>query len=164
MMNKIASYIVVCLIVMLGAGCSSTPPQDRITVNPHKTDLSNSGLVRNGLITQFEEWEGTPYYYGGLSKDGVDCSGFVYAVYLEQFGSIIPRTTGGQSGMGKEIPRSQLRPGDLVFFKTGHKVRHVGIYYEQNQFIHASESKGVIISSLNNVYWRSKYWLAKRIE
>ncbi|MCE0495894.1 NlpC/P60 family protein [Vibrio salinus] len=164
MMKKEVSCILIWLIIIFCAGCSTTPSEESVFVNPHKTDLSNSGLVRNGLITQYEEWKGTPYSYGGLSKRGVDCSGFVYAVFLEQFGAVIPRTTKGQSGIGKKIARSQLRSGDLVFFKTGHKARHVGIYYGQNQFIHASESRGVIISSLNNVYWKSKYWQAKRVQ
>lgn len=163
-MNKITAYFFIGFIAMFCVGCSTVPPQDPIIVNPQKTDFSNLGAVRNGLITQFEDWQGTSYIYGGLSKDGVDCSGFVYAVFLEQFGTVIPRTTWGQSAMGKTIPKSQLRSGDLVFFKTGHKTRHVGIYYAQNQFIHASESKGVMISSLNNTYWKSKYWLAKRID
>ncbi|MDC0610202.1 NlpC/P60 family protein [Vibrio sp.] len=163
-MNQYTSCFLLSLFVLLAAGCSSKPPQDKITVNKAKTNLSNSGQVRNGIIDQYQLWKGAPYTYGGLSKDGVDCSGLVYAVYLEQFGVVVPRTTRGQSVIGKEIPRSQLRPGDLVFFKTGSKSRHVGIYLDQNQFLHASESKGVILSSLNNVYWRSKYWLARRVQ
>ncbi len=74
----------------------------------------------------------------------------------------MPRSTELMAKMGKKIDRKQLRAGDLVFFKTSYKVRHVGIYIEKGQFLHASSSKGVMISRLDNVYWADKYWQSRR--
>ena len=65
--------------------------------------------------------------------------------------------------MGKRIRRSQLRAGDLVFFKTGWAKRHVGIYSGSGRFIHASTSKGVISSQLDSDYWRKHFWQARRV-
>ncbi|TKG10403.1 C40 family peptidase, partial [Vibrio lentus] len=75
----------------------------------------------------------------------------------------LPRTTKDQSQQGKEIAYEQAISGDLVFFKTSPKVRHVGVYLGNKQFLHASTSKGVIISRLDNPYWASKFWHFRRI-
>ena len=114
-------------------------------------------------MTQHREWKGTPYRYGGLSKRGVDCSGFVYLTYRNKFGINLPRSTEQQSRTGTPISKQQLTAGDLVFFKTGFSKRHVGIYLGNSKFLHASTSQGVTISNMNNVYWRKKYWKAQRI-
>jgi len=105
------------------------------------------------------------YKMGGLSRNGVDCSGFVYRLYKDGLGIKLPRSTELQSQLGEHVSKSQLKVGDLVFFKTGglFKSRHVGIYAGGNQFIHASTSRGVMKSSLNTPYWREAYWQSKRI-
>lgn len=100
---------------------------------------------------------------GGLSKRGVDCSGFVYLTYRTQFGRTLPRTTELQVERGTEVKRSNLRPGDLLFFKTGLFSRHVGIYVGGQRFVHASSSRGVISSGLAEDYWNDHYWTARRI-
>ena len=69
----------------------------------------------------------------------------------------LPRTTEQQSRMGQRINRQQLRPGDLVFFRNG---RHVGIYLEENKFLHASTTRGVMISNMDNSYWSRHFWKA----
>ncbi|WP_244325703.1 NlpC/P60 family protein [Shewanella aestuarii] len=101
--------------------------------------------------------------FGGISKQGVDCSGFVYLAYLDIVGEKLPRTVIAQRDLGKTVPRNLLQVGDLVFFKTTNRTRHVGIYMGDETFLHASTKKGVIISSLNNPYWASKYKMAKRL-
>ena len=101
---------------------------------------------------------------GGLSKHGVDCSGFVYITFRSQLGFSIPRTTGSQVTIGRKVARNNLRVGDLVFFHTSLLYNHVGIYLGDSKFLHASTSKGVIISSLNEKYWRKRYWTARRID
>ena len=123
----------------------------------------NADIIRSALYQQYREWQGTDYAYGGLSKSGVDCSGFVYLTFRDRLGVSLPRTTRTQSQIGRQIPAAQLRPGDLVFFITGNKSRHVGIYVADNQFLHASKSRGVMLSDLNNPYWRETYWHARRI-
>ena len=110
------------------------------------------------------EWKSVNYRFGGLSKDGIDCSGFVYLTFRDKFDIELPRTTKQQLLSGQTIDdQADLKAGDLVFFKTGIWQRHVGIYLEQKKFLHVSTRKGVIISRLDNPYWRKKYWQAVRI-
>ncbi len=146
------------LLAFLVIGCSSHAPSP-------DARLSNPRVVHQVLSDQLVKWRGTPYRYGGLSRSGIDCSGFVYRTYRERFGIQLPRTTRQQSDLGTRIRKKDLLPGDLVFFKTGwgEGGLHVGIYDTQNQFIHASTSRGVMRSSLNNVYWRKVFWQARRL-
>jgi probable lipoprotein NlpC len=151
--------LAIFLLIMLLAGCSShraPPPNGR---------LSDSITVIAQLNDQLTHWRGTPYRYGGLSRGGVDCSGFVYLTFRERFAMQLPRSTIDQTDIGTRIDKSDLLPGDLVFFKTGSGENglHVGIYDTDNTFIHASTSQGVIRSSLDNVYWRKVFWQARRI-
>jgi len=128
-----------------------------------ESDQPEPEPIKAKLYRQYQQWKGTTYRYKGLSKKGVDCSGFVYVTYLEHFGIELPRSTQHQSQVGTEVERSGLRAGDLVFFKTGVNRRHVGIYLEDGRFLHASTKRGVIISSLDDFYWRDRYWLARRV-
>lgn len=147
---------IVCLILV---GCSSPrapAPNAR---------LSDSITVIAQLSDQLRAWRGTPYVYGGMSRRGIDCSGFVLTTYRDKFALQLPRMTRQQAKAGTRIDKTELLPGDLVFFITGSGENglHVGIYDTDNQFIHASTSRGVIRSSLDNVYWRKKFWQARRI-
>ncbi len=155
-------------ISMTLGGCSSTPDKHpRSLQNEPQTHSSralpgtNPAVIK--LYAQHKSWKGTRYKLGGLSKKGIDCSGFVHITYKERFGKTLPRTTELQAKVGTGITRQQLRAGDLVFFNTSRKVRHVGIYIEDGKFLHASTSKGVMISNINNVYWKEAYWKAVRI-
>ncbi|MGB0467487.1 MAG: NlpC/P60 family protein [Pontibacterium sp.] len=123
---------------------------------------SDNSDVKRALMMQYSDWKGTQYRYGGMSKQGVDCSAFVLLTYQSRLGQRLPRTTLLQSRIGSPVSRRELRAGDLVFFKTSYKVRHVGIFIGDAQFLHASTSKGVTISSLDNNYWSARYWMAKR--
>lgn len=95
----------------------------------------------------------------------MDCSGFVLMTMRDQFSLQLPRETRQQAKLGTEIDKDDLLHGDLVFFKTGsgESGLHVGIYDTNGQFIHASTSRGVMRSSLDNVYWRKNFWQARRI-
>lgn len=163
-MNVRALFILIPLLVLL-SGCgvlagADGPGTSRAAGRaPH-----DGGVVREKLYSQYEEWRGVEYRLGGLSKRGVDCSGFVYLTYRSKFRVKLPRTTERLSEVGEAVKRSELRTGDLVFFKTGPGVRHVGIYLEKGKFLHASKRRGVMISRLNNVYWKPRFWKAKRIE
>lgn len=119
--------------------------------------------VKQKLYNSYRKWKGTPYRYGGLSREGIDCSGFMYLTFRSQFSHELPRTTRKQAQIGREIQRHQLKAGDLVFFKTGWFDRHVGVYLENNRFLHASTSRGVMISRLDNSYWSDAFHLAKRL-
>ena len=124
--------------------------------SPHKS-------IIHKLYHQHQEWEGVRYRLGGLNKNGIDCSGFVYLTYKSKMGLRLPRTTRQQSRLGKEIQKHELNAGDLVFFRTGPTSKHVGIYLEKNKFLHVSQKKGVTISRLDNVYWNAKYWKSVRV-
>ncbi|MGM9954764.1 MAG: NlpC/P60 family protein [Peribacillus sp.] len=108
---------------------------------------------------------GTPYKWAGTTPAGFDCSGFIYYVFQKSQGITLPRTTSqlyGNTGLKVSTPSK----GDLVFFdtssgKTG--VSHAGIYIGNNQFIHASSSKGITITDMNNSYWAPKYLGAKTL-
>ncbi len=106
-----------------------------------------------------------PYRYGGLNKRGIDCSGLVYRIFKNQFNLSLPRTTAEQIKQGIAVSKKALKPGDLVFFKTGWRSRHVGIYLENGLFLHVSSGvkKRVTLSKLDNIYWRRKYWTARRV-
>jgi probable lipoprotein NlpC len=107
-------------------------------------------------------WLGTPYLSGGNTKDGADCSGFVSSVYLEKAGMYLPRTTTEEFKIGIAIHKDDLEIGDLVFFGEKIKVNHVGIYVGGGNFIHASSSRGVMISPLSDTYWAPLYIGARR--
>lgn len=147
--------LLICLVL---AGCSSHAPRPNAR-------LSDSIEVLSQLDDQLSQWRGTPYRYGGLNRNGIDCSGFVYLTFRDRFGLQLPRSTEEQTEIGSRIDKDQLMPGDLVFFKTGSggSGLHVGIYEQGDLFIHASTSRGVVRSSLNNVYWKRAYWQARRI-
>lgn len=114
------------------------------------------------LKRHYEKWRGTPYVDGGMSPTGIDCSGYTVLAYRDLFGVDLPRTALEQAGSGREIPRQGLRSGDLVFFNTGRNKKHVGIYLYDDQFVHASLSRGVTLSSLDDPYWQERYWHARR--
>ena len=109
-------------------------------------------------------FEGYDYVYGGTTPAGFDCSGFVQYVY-RHFGFNITRTATSQYyNDGEHISRSELMPGDLVFFGSGGEITHVGIYIGGGRFIHAANPrKGVIISSLSESYYNARYFGANRI-
>lgn len=114
------------------------------------------------LYQHYREWHGTRYRLGGLSKSGIDCSGFVYLTF-ERLGIPLPRTTHDQVHKGRDVARNQLQTGDLVFFRNG-RSNHVGVYLEDGKFMHSSTKTGVRISSLSNTYWQRTYWKARRLE
>lgn len=150
-------FPVLLFIVVILSGCSSHAPATR-------GKMADSIAVVAQLTEQLSQWQGTPYRYGGLGPDGVDCSGFVFLTFRDRFGIILPRSAKKQSLIGTPIARHQLRPGDLLFFKTDlGSGLHVGIYKGDHKFIHVSTRQGVVRSSLDNQYWRRVYWQARRI-
>lgn len=159
MKNK--NWIVSISFVFAFVGCSHVLERDTY-VPRTKTDIKIES-IKEKLYAQYAQWKGVRYKLGGLNKKGIDCSGFVFVTFKSKLGIVLPRTTNLQVATGKDIERNQLQAGDLVFFKTGPFFRHVGIYLEHDKFLHASTSLGVTISKLDNVYWKSKYWKAKRI-
>ncbi|RMF50410.1 MAG: NlpC/P60 family protein [Bacteroidetes bacterium] len=112
---------------------------------------------------------GTPYRWGGCDRRGFDCSGYVCRVFQEAVGLTLPRTADQQATVGKAVPLSDLRPGDLVFFREPGQpqITHVGIVSRIHQgqvyFLHASNSKGVTEDVLSQPYWQKRVVKARRI-
>ena len=113
-----------------------------------------------------KEWLGAKYVYGAASKKKTDCSGYVMQVYKGFYGISLDHNAQRiyDDGRGYSIKRNKLQEGDLVFFGNFWKISHVGIYLKGNRFIHASTSKGVVITSMDDNYWASKYKGARRFK
>lgn len=129
-----------------------------------KTLLNN---LLNKIIKESNTYLGTPYLWGGTTKNGIDCSAFVKNVYLS-IGIKLPRVSQNQAKVGKTITLDKIRKGDLIFFETDknrpNTVSHVGIYLGSGNLIHASsKNKKVVIVPLNQGYFLSKIVIIKRI-
>ena len=114
------------------------------------------------LYLEAAQWIGTPYRGGGETKRGTDCSGMTCQIYKKVYHIKLQRSTDGQKKESSKVARRNLREGDLVFFssrKSRRKVAHVGIYLKDGKFVHASTSQGVIVSSLNEPYYRT-HWIS----
>lgn len=136
-------------------GCSSS--QGRVVVN--KSD----SVILTKIDQHYKKWQKTPYRYGGTTLAGSDCSALVMNFYKNKMSKKLPRSAAEQAKLGHKV--TTPKAGDLVFFKTGgsRSGLHVGIYYADGKFLHASTSKGVIFSNLKQDYWKKRYWMTRRI-
>jgi cell wall-associated NlpC family hydrolase len=121
-------------------------------------------LENKALLESIDKWYGTSYRMGGTTKKGIDCSAFVCAVYLSAFGVALPRTANDQYHFTRHIPRTELKEGDLLFFNTRGGVSHVGIYLQNNKFVHASSAYGVTISDMFDPYYLQRFIGAGRVK
>ena len=123
---------------------------------------------RDGVVHYAKAYMGTPYAYGGNTENGIDCSGLIYNAYRQQ-GIRVPRTVDALRKKGKRISVDRAKKGDIIFFRTSRKrkLTHAGIVVSSRggmpQFIHASTSKGVMISSLETAYWKKAYAQTRRL-
>lgn len=148
----------------LGNSSASKPSSSGSTST--STSTSSSGASRGSQIVETaKKYLGVPYVYGGTSPSGFDCSGFVYYV-LKIHGITVSRTCASMYKCGTPINKSDLRPGDLVFFQgtSAAGISHVGIYVGNGQFIH-SPHRGKVVSfaDLNSDYYSSHYYGSIRI-
>lgn len=118
---------------------------------------------RKDLVSIAGSFLGSPYKYGGTNSKGFDCSGLVYKVYRRALNWDVPRTTSTQYKASYKVNSDKAKAGDLVFFRiNGGRIDHVGIMVNSYQFIHASKSKGVIISDFSNDYYRKRFASIRR--
>jgi cell wall-associated NlpC family hydrolase len=140
-----------------------TGPTEREIRQPvGTTGYTTNDYLRLGKIMR--SYLGKPYAGRSRYEKGIDCSMFIKEVFNKFDGRALPRTVAGQYQQGKNIRRARLQLGDLVFFKTDQKpVSHIGIFLDNNRFMHASKSNGVIISSLKEQYYAKRYVSSRRI-
>jgi cell wall-associated NlpC family hydrolase len=152
---RVYGLFFVVLAPLLLAGCSHTP-QDR-----HGQNAGSQADV----VVAAKKALGTPYRTGGSGESGYDCSGFVLAMYKKTTGVILPRRAEEQAAATQKISRSDLQPGDLVFFNTLHRsFSHVGIYVGDHQFIHSPTSGSKVrIEDMRTAYWNQRFNGARRV-
>ena len=138
--------------VLKGSPGEVVKPQDFIADKYAVIMDVNKSDIQNGRLYNFiEEWSGTPYRFGGLDKNGIDCSGLAYLLEQQVYGVNIPRMTSQQINVIKRKYEEELQEGDLVFFDfDGKKFSHVGIYLQNGYVVHASTRRGVIIVKLRD--------------
>lgn len=144
MKQKIFTILLLCLLLPVFAQTNNSVSEQR-----------------KNLVEECKKYIGTPYLYGGLTKEGIDCSGFVFTAVRDATRIQLPRTVQALYSFVRIIPDNDKQIGDLVFFRTVEsKISHVGIYIGKNQFIHAvsdGPNTGVIVSSLAENYWKTRY-------
>lgn len=163
--------LAVCLFGLLFASCGSR----KVGYNP--VEVAQLSREMGFFIDNTDEniplyaeaslWLGVPYRYGGLNRKGIDCSGLVYRIYQNVYRKTVPRSTAGLEKETQKISKNDLRAGDLVFFATGsskNKISHVGIFLKDDYFVHASSSKGVMVSRLSQTYYQRRWEKSGKIK
>lgn len=140
---------------------ASSTARAKTSVSRGTASYSNPKAI--AVIGTAKSLIGVPYLWGGVTPSGFDCSGFSQYV-LAKNGISVPRTAAEQYNSGISVSKSDLRVGDLVFFTTYKPgPSHLGFYIGDGNFIHASSSKGVTISSLSSSYYAGRYIGARRV-
>ncbi len=170
-----APLLLFLVLVLFFSGCAifRKQPKEQPTIvsqsfyDEHSRILGFplSGNENPGLIGEVASWLGTPYRFGGNTRAGTDCSGMVQQVFLVVFNISLPRSSSDIADFSSRIRKAELRVGDLVFFETSRRrrINHVGIYLGNNKFIHSSTSRGVIVTDLDETYWKRTYARAGRV-
>ena len=176
-MNFFLKYIVWLFFMSVLLGCKhqksiiyKNKPDGKNHTSLKKTYSEKLGVseidIKNEKLYQFiDEWYGVKYVFGGKDKNGIDCSALVSNLYADVFKKKISSNTKSLRNESLNIKESELNEGDLVFFITdGSKISHVGIYLQNHKFFHASSKKGVMISDLNEPYFKNNFHSAGRIK
>ena len=162
-----SQYVLICSPSTADTSAPETP-EETPAETPDETPADNPAATVSGseIVSLAQQYLGVPYVYGGSSPSGFDCSGFTMYIFA-QVGVKLPHGATSQLSYGASVSRSELQPGDLVFFQDyGAVASHVGIYIGGDQFIHASSSyyngHCVVISSLTESYYANHYYTARR--
>ncbi len=165
-------YMLTIIMMTVCYGCSShksnVHPQPVVKRHVEKHVDMNVSSAPHGhlLLKEAEKWLGTPYKYGGTTRnEGVDCSGLVMSLYNDALSIKLPRNSAAQAEFCNAIDRDKLEVGDLVFFapRQSGRVNHVGMYIGNGNMIHASGSRGVMISSLSEAYFVKNFYGCGRV-
>jgi len=129
-----------------------------------KWEINLTGKEDLNLLEEMNAWYGTPYKYGGKTKEGTDCSGMTIGIYKAVYDIDLTRSSYDMWKQSEAVEIEDLKDGDLVFFKINYvSISHVGIYISNGNFIHSSTSKGVIISNLEEDYYKKRFCIGGRI-
>ncbi|RJS62407.1 hypothetical protein CJ483_22125 [Bacillus sp. PK3_68] len=136
-----------------------------LTVISVKSLNAEAASIGESIVEYGKKFMGVPYVWGGTSPSGFDCSGFTQYIYKNEASVSLPRTTDQQYKIGTSVAKSDLQPGDLIFYKNTYKkgISHVGVYAGNNMVLNATTSKGVRLVSMDNSYWGPRYAGAKRV-
>ena len=166
--NGVSGYVASQYVLICSPSTADTSAPETPEETPAETPADNPAATVSGseIVSLAQQYLGVPYVYGGSSPSGFDCSGFTMYIFA-QVGVKLPHGATSQLSYGASVSRSELQPGDLVFFQDyGAVASHVGIYIGGDQFIHASSSyyngHCVVISSLTETYYNSHYYTARR--
>lgn len=182
--------VVVCALVLTGCKSMRNAYADDIYDRPGKHQSAKHGVkgsAKHGgykaerpkelqlpadeaarrVIAAAEKWLGTPYCYGGNSSEGTDCSGLTTIAYRDGAGIDLPRNSSAQAETGHKIGRKDLRPGDLVFFSRNKggsgPINHVAIYAGEGYLLHATTSRGVCYTPMDDPYWAAHLHSFRRV-
>lgn len=164
------TWIIPLLIVWLSTGLQAQTSNEP-TANPEDPDnlakeyfsqimgVAVSATTNTKMYQFIYDWIGTPYRLGGNSKKGIDCSKFAYELYDQVFNTTLGHNSRNIYTQVSSVNKADLKAGDLVFFKIrSRNITHVGVYIGDGKFAHASSSRGVMISALDEAYWRRYYF------
>ena len=159
-------WLILCALPFLLGSCRTVTPlydYQELAKASVRLGIDIEMKDNHALYVESASWLGVPYRGGGTTRQGVDCSGLTSAIYGKVYRKELERNSDDQRKKDcKKVKKGKLREGDLVFFHNGRKKKHathVGIYLKDRKFIHASTSRGVIISTLNEDYWK-RHWLS----
>jgi probable lipoprotein NlpC len=150
-MKRINLYLFVFAIAFISllASCSSRRPTVKTPAAAASMANAMANLKSKQLYRFITDWTGVRYRLGGLDKSGIDCSGFALLLEKDIYNVALPRRSRDQAGTIKEKDLDQLKEGDLIFFSFGgSEVDHVGVYLNNNYFVHASTTRGVVVDDL----------------
>ena len=163
---KRLQWLILCALPFLLGSCRTVAPQydyQELAKASVRLGIDIEMKDNHALYVESASWLGVPYRGGGTTRRGVDCSGLTSAIYSKVYRKGLERNSDDQRKKDcKKVKKGKLREGDLVFFHNGRKKKkatHVGIYLKDQKFIHASTSRGVIVSTLNEEYWK-RHWLS----
>lgn len=174
-MRIVRIFLFIAVVATLFSGCRSRKNASSAGVSRGQWEqaggIALSGEISDDMGRDLAEaargWLGTPYRYGGADRNGTDCSGLVMALYQSVCATKLPRTTVEQKSYCTTVARNKARIGDLMFFgsgKSGGQVSHVGLYIGEGEMIHASSSRGVMVSKVDTGYWGDRFRSVGRVD
>ena len=159
-------WLILCALAFLLGSCRTIAPQydyQELARASVRLGMDIDMNDNHALYMESAQWLGVPYRNGGTTEQGIDCSGLTSAIYKKVYRKSLERNSDDQRKKDcRKVKKGKLREGDLVFFHNGRKKKtatHVGIYLKDRKFIHASSRQGVIISTIDEDYWK-KHWLS----